>query len=117
MKYIWAAITVTAWLLTGCASQPSLDGQWTYRSPAGQDAQLEISSLEKETIYIRGDKILLTGVYMRKGKYLMMQNPDNPRGEGFKLKIVNKSQLIVVEEPATPTTGQKHVSGVLYRKY
>lgn len=115
MKHQIGAVVFLIAGLVGCAA-PDLQGRWEYAGPAGQGAQLEISVLNSDQIYVRGDKVLLSGVYERKGDILTLIKPDNPRAAGLKLRIVNDSQLVVSEEPAVALTGQKYISGVVSRR-
>lgn len=115
MTKIIYGFAVIAFLLAGCTTF-SLQGHWIYRDPLGQVADIDITDISKNEVYLKANKNLLSGVYEKNGDMLTMSKPDNPRAAGFKLKIVNNNDLVVVEEPRTSLTGQKHISGQLLRE-
>ena len=110
MKKILCSSVVLLSLLIGCAAQ-SLQGHWTYHDPIDHVAEIDITDLSKNEVYLKGDKSLLSGVYKKKDDLLTMTRPDNPHATGFKLRIVNNNELLVIDEPPTSLTGQKHMSG------
>lgn len=102
-------------LVSGCATF-SLQGRWEYRDPIGQTVDVDITEISKNEVYLKANKNLLSGVYKKNGDVLTISKPDNPRASGLKLRIVNNNELVVVDEPPTSLTGQKHISGQLHRE-
>lgn len=115
MKKIRYGFAVIFMLVAGCTTF-SLQGHWVYHDPVGQITDIDITDISKNEVYLKANKNLLSGVYQKNGDFLAMSKPDNPRAAGFKLKIVNNNELIVIEEPPTSLTGQKHISGQLQRE-
>ena len=111
---LWASIALMVFMV-GCATHLSLSGHWTYRDPTNQVSEIDITSLSKDEFYFNGYKNLLSGVYKKHDDMLTMARPDNPHAAGFIIRIVNANKLLVVEEPPTSLTGQKHISGELTR--
>jgi hypothetical protein len=115
MRKIYYGFVVSFMLLAGCTTI-SLQGHWVYHDTVGQVADIDITDISKNEVYLKANKNLLSGVYQKSGDLLVMSKPDNPRATGFKLKIVDNNELIVIEEPPTSLTGQKHISGQLRRE-
>ena len=115
MKKLRYSSVVLLLLIASCTTL-SLQGHWIYRDPVDQVSDIDITEISKNEFYLKANKNLLSGVYQKNGDLLVMTKPDNPRAAGFKLRIVNNKELIIIEEPPTSVTGQKHISGELRRE-
>ena len=113
----FSVLIFCAYLLTACAHTGSsaYEGRWTLTALEGKQQILEIRAMESGDYYIYHPDSHLSGDYVRDGDQLIMEQPNNPRAEGFVLGIINKNHLRIIEAPPVRLTGKRYMGADLRR--